>query len=201
MRIPAETRRDHGPTMTRAYLQSAAFAAVQAMLVIGLAPLTPHLAGWFPPAYALVAGLHTLLIFTSRRFTGLRGGATLTAALTAVVCGPFTAIGWLIAAPLLLAGLLFDGVLAVSANRGWGERIDIVLSGAVVGTGLFVVSLPVMSLPHLGPVIVAATLAARIIASAGGALLSARLVRRLERIGVRRAVAAARPAGTTGEVV
>ncbi|MBO9627555.1 MAG: hypothetical protein J7484_14440 [Microbacterium sp.] len=187
MLAPDEADPGHGATITRAYLQSAAFAAVQSVIVIGLAPLTPHLAGWFPPAYALVAGLQTLMIFASRRFTGLRWGATLTALLTALVCGPFTAIGWLMAVPLLGAGALFDAVLAMAERRGWSERRDALVAGAIIGTGLFLVSLPVMSLGHLGPVVVAATLGARILASWGGASLSARLVRRLERIGVRRA--------------
>ena len=172
--------------ITRASLQIAAFAAVQALVIIGLAPLTPHIAAWFPPAYALVACAQTLFIFTARRFTGIRGGATLAAALTALVCGPFTAIGWLLAVPLLAAGAVFDVVMAFSEKRGWGTVRDSIVAGVVVGAVLFVVSLPVMSLDKLGPLVVVATLLARVIASWAGAFLSARLVRRLERVGVRR---------------
>ncbi|WP_447912074.1 hypothetical protein [Microbacterium phyllosphaerae] len=182
-----------GATTTRAYLQVAAFSAVQAVIVIAIAPITPHIAAWFPPAYALVAGVQTLMIFTARRFTGIRGGATLAAGLTALVCGPFTAIGWLLAVPLVAAGALFDGVLAVAERRGWSERIDSIVVGVVVGAGLFAVSLPVMSLDHLGPLIVSATLLARIVASWAGALLAARLVARLERVGVARARRTVRP--------
>lgn len=173
-------------TLTRAYLQVAAFSAVQAVIVIALAPFTPHIAGWFPPAYAIVAGVQTLLIFTARRFTGIRGGATLAAALTALVCGPFTAIGWLLAVPLLVAGILFDVVLAISERRGWTATQDSIVAGLAVGAVLFLVSLPVMSLDHLGPAILAATLVARVVASWAGAALSARLVTRLERVGVTR---------------
>ncbi|WP_449407592.1 hypothetical protein [Microbacterium maritypicum] len=176
----------HGASTTTAYLQVAAFAAVQGVIVIGLAPFTPHVAAWFPPAYALVASLQTLLIFTARRFTGIRWGATLTAGLTALVCGPFTAIGWLLAVPLLAAGTLFDLAMAVAERRGWSPRTDSLVAGAVVGAALFAVSLPVMSLDHLGPAIVGATLLARVVASWAGAFLSARLVTRLERMGVTR---------------
>jgi hypothetical protein len=175
-----------GAPSTRAYLQVAAFSAVQAVIVIAIAPITPHIAAWFPPAYALVAGMQTLMIFAARRFTGIRWGATLAAGLTALVCGPFTAIGWLLAVPLMAAGALFDIALTVARRRAWSERKDAVVVGLVVGTALFVVSLPVMSLDHLGPVVVALTLLARIVASWAGAFLSARLVARLERVGVSR---------------
>lgn len=173
-----------GASTTRAYLQIAAFAAVQAVVIIALVPFTHQLAAWFPPAYALVAFVQTFLIFTARRFAGIRWGATLAAGLAAVVCGPFTAIGWLIAVPLMTAGALFDLVLRVSEHRGWSTRRDSLVAGLVVGTALFVVSLPVMSAEHLGLSLLALTLLARVAATWAGAFLSARLVRRLERVGV-----------------
>lgn len=185
-----------GATTTKAYLQIAAFAAVQAVIIIALAPLTPHIAAWFPPAYALVAFVQTLLIFTARRFTGIRWGATLAAGLTAAVCGPFTAIGWLLAVPLMAAGALFDVVVAVADRRGWNAHTDSIVAGVLVGAGLFVLSLPVMSLDHLGPLVVILTLVARIVASWAGAFLSARLVDRLEHVGVSRARRA--PAASVG---
>jgi len=187
MNAPASLGR-RGAHTTKAYLQVAAFSAVQAVVIIGLAPLTPHIAAWFPPAYALVAFVQTLFIFTARRFTGIRWGATLAAGLTGVICGPFTAIGWLLAVPLLAAGALFDLVMAAADRRGWSERIGSIVCGVAVGSALFVVSLPVMSVEHLGPVVLALTYAARVVASWLGATLSARLVRRLERVGVAAAV-------------
>jgi hypothetical protein len=188
-----------GASTTRAYLQIAAFAAIQAVIIIALAPFTRHIAAWFPPAYALVAFAQTLLIFTARRFTGIRWGATLAAGVTALVCGPFTAIGWLLAVPLLAAGALFDLVMRVAERRGWMPWRDSLVVGGVVGTALFLVSLPVMSPEHLGPVLVALTLVARIVATWAGAFLSARLVRRLERVGVtgRRAPSRSRGEGAS----
>lgn len=175
-----------GASSTRAYLQVAAFAALQALIIIALAPFTRHIAAWFPPAYAMVAFLQTLLIFAARRFTGIRWGATLAAGITALVCGPFTAIGWLLAVPLLAAAVLFDLVMGLAERRDWGDARDSVVVALVVGTALFLVSLPVMSVEHLGPAIVILTLIARIVATWTGAFLSARLVRRLERVGVSR---------------
>ncbi|MGN7967005.1 hypothetical protein ACTJKK_13095 [Microbacterium sp. 22179] len=169
---------------TRPLLQIAAFSAVQAVVIIVLAPFTPHVAAWFPPAYALVAFLQTLLIFAARRFTGIRWGATLAAGVTALVCGPFTAIGWLLAVPLLAAAVLFDLVVGLAERRSWRTQRDSIVVALVVGTALFLVSLPVMSVEHLGPVIVILTLFARIVATWVGAFLSARLVHRLERLGV-----------------
>jgi hypothetical protein len=164
---------------------------VQTLLVLAIAPVTPHVAVWFPPAYALLASLHTIMIFAARRFTGVRWGATLAAAITAVMSGPFTAIGWLIAVPLVTAGALFDVISGLAERHRWGRRRDVLVAGAVVGFGLFAVSLPVMSPDHLAPAMVIATLAARVLASWAGALLSAVLVDRLERVGVRRARGAA----------
>lgn len=191
MNDSADRARRHRPTATRALLQIAAFAAVQAVIVVGLAPFTPHIAAWFPPAYALVAFAQTLMIFAARRFVGLRWGATLAAVFTALVCGPFTAIGWLLAVPLVTAGALFDMVLAISQRARWdrrraGRTLESAVAGLVIGVALFVVSLPVMSLDQLGLLVIFATLVARIIASWVGALLSALLVVRLERAGVKR---------------
>ncbi|WP_223627212.1 hypothetical protein [Microbacterium sp. EST19A] len=173
-----------GAIATKAYLQIAAFSGVQAVIVVALAPLTPHIAATFPPAYALVAFAQTLMIFTARRFTGVRWSATLAAGLTALICGPFTAIGWLLAVPLLTAGSIFDGIVFWSQKRHWPLRRENLVAGIAVGLGLFIVSLPVMSLEHLSPFILVNTLAARVFASWLGSVLSARLVSRLERVGV-----------------
>ncbi|WP_314649025.1 hypothetical protein [uncultured Microbacterium sp.] len=173
---------------TRALLQVAAFAALQVIVIVVLMPVLGRLAAWFPPVYALVACTQTFLLFAARRFTGLAWGATLAAGITALVCAPFTPLGWLLAVPLMTAGVLFDLVLRAAQRRRWTERRDSLVSGVVVGAALFAVSLPVMSAEHLGPVILGLTLLARVVATAAGALLSARLVRQLERVGVSRAV-------------
>lgn len=77
--------------------------------------------------------MQALLIFTARRFTGIRWGATLAAGLTALVCGPFTAIGWPLAVPLLTAGALFDLVMAVSERRCWTTERGSLAAGILVG--------------------------------------------------------------------
>lgn len=177
--------RNTGASVTRAYLQIAAFAATQALIIIVLVPITGSIAAWSPPVYALVAFLQTLLLFAARRFTGIRWGATLAAGITALICGPFTAIGWLLAVPLIAAAVLFDLVIRIGERRRWSTGRDSVVAGIVIGAALFAVSLPVMSAEHLALPVLALTLLARIVATGTGAFLSALLVRRLERVGVR----------------
>lgn len=181
-------RRAPRRSLTRAHLQISAFAAAQVVIIIAIAPFTPMIALWFPPAYALVAGLQTLLLFAARRFTGIPWAATLAAGITGVLVAPFTAIGWLMAVPLLAAAVLFDLVMAIAERRGWGLGASSLAAGATVGPALFAVSLPVMSVEHLGWGILAATLAARCLASWAGAVASGFIVRTLERAGVARPV-------------
>ncbi|MFB7893946.1 hypothetical protein ACFC1I_17230 [Microbacterium sp. NPDC056044] len=179
-------RRNGDRRTTRTLLQISAFAATQVVIIIALAPFTPLIAAWFPPAYALVAGLQTLMIFAARRFTGQPWAGTLAAAITGVLVAPFTAIGWLMAVPLLAAAVLFDAVMAFSDRRGWGPRRSSLGAGLVVGPVLFLVSLPVMDVAKVGVWILAATLVARCVAFWAAAALSARIVTRLRAAGVRR---------------
>ncbi|WP_309127030.1 hypothetical protein [Microbacterium sp.] len=171
--------------LTRRHLQIAAFAAVQALPIIALSPVTPHIAAWSPPVYAAVAGLQTLFVFAARRMVGLRWAASLTAVITAVLVGPFNAVGWLIAVPLVVAGASFDLMLRLLSRSTSPSAVQHVLTGAVVGTALFGISLPVMSAEHLMPGLLLATWAARIVASAAGSWLAARIVSGLARAGVR----------------
>lgn len=186
-RVSPDALRPPVTSATRASLQIAAFAAVQAVLIIALAPVTPHLAAWSPPVYALVVGVQTPLIFAARRFTRLRFAGTLAAAITGLLCGPFASIGWLVAVPLVAAGIVFDVVLGVAERRGWPVWKDAVIGGTLVGTTLFVISLPVFSTDHLVPGLLVAVLAARIVASVIGVALASRIVTLLARAGVRAA--------------
>ena len=179
-------RRAPRRSLTRAHLQISAFAAAQVVIIIAIAPFTPMIAVWFPPAYAVVAGVQTLMLFAARRFTGIPWAATLAAGITGVLVAPFTAIGWLMAVPLVAAAVLFDAVMALADKRGWGLGASSLAAGATIGPALFAVSLPVMSVEHLGLGILAATLAARCLASWAAAVVSGLIVRTLARAGVGR---------------
>ncbi|MDT0157915.1 hypothetical protein Q9R19_09795 [Microbacterium sp. ARD32] len=170
---------------TRMHLRIAAFAAVQVLPVIALSPVMPQLAAWSPPVYALLAGLQTLFVFTARRMVPLRWAATLAALITAVLVGPFNAIGWLIAVPLVTAGGAFDLMMWLSERSAAPRWLRHAVIGCVVGVALFAVSLPVMSAEHLLPGLLVATLLARVAASTAGSWLSARIVAALHRAGVR----------------
>jgi hypothetical protein len=61
---------------TRELLISGAFAAIQTVLFAAVVPVTTALAASAPPAYALVAGVHTLMPFLARLVTGLPGTGT-----------------------------------------------------------------------------------------------------------------------------
>ncbi|MEJ1089226.1 hypothetical protein WDU99_12965 [Microbacterium sp. Mu-80] len=171
--------------MTRRHLRIAAFAAVQVFPILALAPLMPQVAAWSPPAYAALAGAQTLFIFAARRMVGLRWSATVAAAMVAVLVGPFSAVGWLIAVPLMIAGAAFDGMMWMLERSRLPVVLLHVLIGGVVGSALFVVSLPVMSAEHLQPGLLLATWLSRVVTSVCGSWLSARLVAALHRAGVR----------------
>lgn len=171
--------------LTRRHLQVAAFAAVQALPIIALSPVMPQLAAWSPPVYALVAGVQTLFVFAARRLVPLRWAATLAAVITAVLVGPFNAVGWLIAVPLVVAAASFDAMMWMLGRAALPAAVQHLLIGAVVGTALFGISLPVMSAEHLLPWLLLATWAARVTASITGSWLAARIVVTLSRAGVR----------------
>lgn len=162
---------------------SAAFGAVQAMIFFAVVPLTTVLAVSSPPAYALVAGVHSLMPLLARVVTRAPGTATFAAFVTGLLTSAVSPIGPLAAVPMLVAGVLFDLLLPWRRDRRVGPG-RILLAGAVVGAVLFLVALPVFSPEHLVPPVLLATLLARIV----GALVVAGVVIALRRLLVRAGV-------------
>ena len=69
---------------TRALLIIAGFAALGALLLILIAPVTGLLAALFPPAYAVAAGIHSVLPLLARRLVGFPWTTTIAFALVDV---------------------------------------------------------------------------------------------------------------------
>lgn len=174
----------------------AALGAVQVVVFLSLSALTPSLAATFPPAYAVVAGVHSVMLFLARRLTGVTGAATITALITGLLVFAFSVLGPLVLIPLLAAGLTFDAALALSARRSTRGGRDAaesrtpewhyVLAATAAGAVLFFVSLPVFSAEHLTAPLLIATFAGRLVGEVGAALVAGLLARALERAGVRR---------------
>lgn len=169
---------------TRALLVTAAFAALGAVLLILIAPVTSLLAALFPPAYALVAGVHSVLPFLARRLLGIPWVTTIAFALVGIVSIGFTPLGVLIVIPLVLTGVTFDLTLLLLARRGVVRPWHYYVAAAVTGVALFLVSLPVMSPGDLGPAILVLTLCGRLLGQLGAAALSAAIARGVERAGI-----------------
>ncbi|MBT2484212.1 MULTISPECIES: ECF transporter S component [unclassified Microbacterium] len=165
---------------TSALLVSAAFGAIQALVFVAVVPLTSVLAVSSPPAYALVAGVHSLMPLLARVVTRAPGMATFTAFVTGLLTSAISPIGPLAAVPLLVAGIVFDLVLPWVRDRRVGPK-RILLAGAIVGAVLFFVALPVFSPEHLVLPVLLATLLARIV----GELAVAGVVIALRRLLVR----------------
>jgi hypothetical protein len=169
---------------TRALLVTAAFAALGAVLLILVAPITSLLAALFPPAYALAAGLHSVLPFLARRLLGIPWITTIAFALVGVVSIGFTVLGALILIPLVLTGVAFDLTLFLLSRRARPRPWHYYVAAAVTGVALFLVSLPVMSPDDLAPAIVVLTLCGRLLGQLGAAALSAVIARGVERAGI-----------------
>jgi hypothetical protein len=172
-------------TPTSALLIAVAFGAVQALLFAMVVPLTTVLAVSSPPAYALVAAVHTAMPLLARVVTRTPGMATLAAFVTGVLISAIAPIGLLALVPMLCAAVTLDLVLPL--RRGTAPRsARILLAAAAAGVVLFLVALPVFSPDHLVPGVLLATLAARIVGelAVGAAVIGIR--RLLMRSGVAR---------------
>lgn len=168
---------------TRALLLAGAFAALQALLFLAVVPLTTMLAATAPPAYALVAGIHSLLPFLARLVTAVPGAAIVTAAITGLLTAALSPIGLLTAVPMVTAAVVFDGVMPWRTRRRapWWR---VLLAAAAAGVALFVVSLPVFSSEHLTAPILIATLAGRIVGEAAAGAAALAFTAMLSRAGV-----------------
>lgn len=167
---------------TRALLVAAAFAALQTLLFFAVVPVTTMLAAAAPPAYAFVAGIHSLMPFLARLVTGVPGTATITAVITGVLTAALSPIGPLAAVPMVTAGAVFDAVMPWRSNRVRLRRV--LAAAAAAGAALFVVSLPVFSSEHLVAPILLATLACRILGETAAAGLAFVITAMLARAGV-----------------
>lgn len=149
-------------TPTSALIIGAALGAVQALVFVAVVPVTGVLAVASPPAYALVAAVHTTLPLLARVITRAPGMAVLTAFIAGVLTVAVSPIGPLGVVPLLLGALAIEVTLP---RRGQGPVPSwrILLAGAVAGVVLFLVALPVFSPEHLLPGVLGATFAARIV--------------------------------------
>lgn len=181
---PRDAARPARGVPTRTLLSLAALGTVQGLVLIALAPALAAAATASPPLYALLAMPQTLLVFVAARLAQRPGAATLTAFFAGVLAVPFSAIGFLAIVPLVVAGAVVD--VALLAARRVPTRARFALAGAAAGAALFAVSLPVFSPEHLAPEILLATLAARVLSGAMGALLSGVVARALGRAGIRR---------------
>ncbi len=159
-----------------------ALAAVQTVLSASLSALSPGAAAVFPPAYALLAAVHSLMPFLARVLTGTPWTATITSGIAGVLIWPFSAVGPLVLIVLVVGSSVFDLVLR---RRGVPSRGRLAAAAACAAAALFVVSLPVFSSAHLTPFILTATLAARVLGEGAAAGAAVALSAGLRRVGVR----------------
>lgn len=173
---------------TRALLVSAAFGALQSLVFFAVVPVTAVLAATAPPAYALAAGIHSLMPFLARLVTGVPGTATITAAITGLLTAAVSPIGPLAAVPMVTAAVVFDLAMpwrTRASRRSWWR---VVLAASIAGIALFGVSLPVFSSEHLVAPILIATLVCRVVGEAAAAAIALAFTAMLSRAGVVRSV-------------
>lgn len=178
--------RSRARSVTRDLMIAAAFGALGALILLTVAPLTTSLAATFPPAYALAAGIHSVLPYLARRILAVPFAATLVGALVGVLSFASTPLGPLILVSLLAATLPFDLVLNVCRRFAPALRtrhyLTAALAAAVV---LFLVSLPVFSAERLTGWMPAAVLAGRLIGQCGAVWVSGLVAAGIHRAGIR----------------
>ena len=172
---------------TRSLLIIAAFGALGALLLIVVAPMTALLAALFPPAYAVAAGMHSVLPFLARRLVGFTWTTTIDFALVGILAIGFTPLGVLIVIPLVLTGVGFDLTLLLLLRRRGSLRLWHQLAAALVtAVLLFLVSLPVFSPHDLTPLLLLLTLAGRVVGQLAAAGIAWAIGGRVLRAGIMR---------------
>ncbi|GAA2050586.1 hypothetical protein [Leifsonia soli] len=179
---------------TRTLLIIAAFGALGALLLILVAPVTAILAALFPPAYAVAAGVHSILPFLARRLVGFPWATTIAFSLVGLLAIGFTPLGALILVPLVVGGAGFDVTLLALGRRGPLRPWHYVLGALVTAVLLFLVSLPVMSPDDLAVPILLLTLLGRMAGQLAAAGIAWLLGDRVLRAGIMRA-----PSGERGD--
>lgn len=173
---------------TRVLLMCAALAGAHALLHFATLPLLTTLAPVAPPAYALVAGAHSVMAFLARRVTGAPGSAIVTSAIAALLVAPTSTSGLIAAAPVLLAGCVIDLALGFAPSRRRPTEQRYFVAGALTGLALFGISLAVFSPEHLSPPIIVGAGIGRLVGEALAVILSRLIARGLLRAGVGRAL-------------
>jgi len=172
---------------TRSLLIIAAFGALGALLLIVVAPVTALLAALFPPAYAVAAGMHSVLPFLARRLVGFTWTTTIDFALVGILAIGFTPLGVLIVIPLVLTGVGFDLTLLLLLRRRGPLRLwHQLLAALVTAVLLFLVSLPVFSPHDLTPLLLLLTLAGRVVGQLAAAGIAWAIGGRVLRAGIMR---------------
>ena len=171
---------------TRSLLIIAAFGALGALLLILVAPLTATLAALFPPAYAVAAGMHSVLPFLARRLVGFAWTTTIAFSLVGILTIGFTPLGVLILVPLAITGLGFDVTLMLLGRRGPLRPSHHVVAAVVTAVLLFLVSLPVMSPRDLAAPILILTFVGRLIGQLAAAGIAWLIGGRVLRAGILR---------------
>ena len=180
-------RRSRARSLTRDLMIAAAFGAIGAVLLVVVAPVTTSLAATFPPSYAAVAGIHSVLPYLARRLLVLPFAATLVGGLVGVLSFASTALGPLILFSLLAATLPFD--LVLNAGRRFAPALrarHYAVAAVASAVVLFLVSLPVFSAERLTVWMAVAVLAGRLIGQCGAVWLSALIAGAVHRAGIRR---------------
>ncbi|KZE89426.1 hypothetical protein [Microbacterium sp. TNHR37B] len=172
---------------TRVLLICAALAGIHAVLHLLTLPLLSVLAPAAPPAYALVASLHSLMPFLARRVTRVPGTALITSAIAAVFVAATSSLGLIALIPLVLTGVVIDAVIWTSDTDGVRRETRFVVAGVSAGIALWAVSLTVFSPDHLTAAMLVATLAARVAGELAVVALSRAVAAALARAGVGRA--------------
>ncbi|MGO4535764.1 hypothetical protein [Leifsonia sp. 2MCAF36] len=170
--MAGDTRPPRPPLSTRALLIIAAFGALGALVLVLVAPVTSLLAALFPPAYALVAGVHSVLPFLARRLVGFTWTTTIACALVGILAIGFTPLGALIVVPFVITGLGFDVTLLLLGRRATVRRWHFFGAALVTAVLLFLVSLPVFSPRDLSTPILLLTLLGRVVGQLAAAAIA-----------------------------
>ena len=180
---------------TRTLLVCAVLAALGAILLLSLSPLTSALALISPPVYALVASVHFAGPFLAARWTRAPGAAALTALLAGLLAMPFTPLGMVLIPALVIPSLVFDLTLIATRFSKNPRVASWYLAASLAAVTIFAISFTVIDPRVITPLLVVLVLLARLLSVLLWAWVAVILERALARAGVRRAPQASAPVG------
>lgn len=168
--------------VTATLLQSAAFGATGAILLMALSPVTAAAAVANPIVYAAIAAASAIAPMLARQWTGAPGTASLTAGVTAGLTLAFTGLGPLILPALLAPAAAVDVVL-------WKElrpsAVRSYVAALAAGLVIWAISFTVIAADILSPLLVVTLLGVRLSAYMAAMALARLLAKRLQLAGVR----------------